>query len=228
MELCDGWIFFPCRILGRGDGVCRVRRQDDLRVEGVGWDESRRNRIRLAPLQVALRYFTPVAEVDLCGHATIACLGLLHTRNLLGGALLGAALGAEGIALTVLNLEGNRISADGLKLLSNALAAKASEHGLIDLNLSGNPCGDCAEGSCTDGMTALATLLRRDASITRLNLKYSGVGSDGLAMLARALRLNRTLIALQHTVRTDLVDRCVPLMEGLAAVMSRNARCCGL
>ena len=37
----------------------------------------------------ALRYFTPEAEVDLCGHATIACLGLLHTRHLLGGAKEG-------------------------------------------------------------------------------------------------------------------------------------------
>lgn len=37
----------------------------------------------------ALRYFTPEAEVDLCGHATIACLGLLHTRHLLSGATRG-------------------------------------------------------------------------------------------------------------------------------------------
>jgi PhzF family phenazine biosynthesis protein len=43
-----------------------------------------------ASVEVSLRYFTPVAEVDLCGHATIACLGLLHTRQLLCGASSGS------------------------------------------------------------------------------------------------------------------------------------------
>ena len=38
---------------------------------------------------VALRYFTPTDEVELCGHATIACIGLLHERRLLGGAKRG-------------------------------------------------------------------------------------------------------------------------------------------
>ena len=33
--------------------------------------------------ELSLRYFTPTAEVELCGHATIACLGLLHERGLL-------------------------------------------------------------------------------------------------------------------------------------------------
>lgn len=35
---------------------------------------------------VALRYFTPTDEVELCGHATVACIGHLHSRNLLHGA----------------------------------------------------------------------------------------------------------------------------------------------
>lgn len=35
--------------------------------------------------EISLRYFTPSMEVDLCGHATVACVGLLHERNLLGG-----------------------------------------------------------------------------------------------------------------------------------------------
>ena len=38
---------------------------------------------------VSLRYFTPVAEVELCGHATIACIGMLHERGLLNGARRG-------------------------------------------------------------------------------------------------------------------------------------------
>lgn len=39
---------------------------------------------------VALRYFTPAGEVDLCGHATVACLGHLSGEGLLPG---GAACG---------------------------------------------------------------------------------------------------------------------------------------
>ena len=37
MELCDGWcgILLPRRLLGRGDGVCRVIRLQGLRV-GTG------------------------------------------------------------------------------------------------------------------------------------------------------------------------------------------------
>ena len=39
---------------------------------------------------VALRYFTPTDEVELCGHATIACIGLLHELPLaFGGAKRG-------------------------------------------------------------------------------------------------------------------------------------------
>jgi len=34
-------------------------------------------------LEIALRYITPEEEVDLCGHATVACLGLLHEKGLL-------------------------------------------------------------------------------------------------------------------------------------------------
>lgn len=33
--------------------------------------------------QIALKYVTPGGEVDLCGHATVASLGYLHTQNLL-------------------------------------------------------------------------------------------------------------------------------------------------
>lgn len=38
-----------------------------------------------ASVVISLRYMTPLAEVDLCGYATIACLGLLHTSGRLGG-----------------------------------------------------------------------------------------------------------------------------------------------
>ena len=34
---------------------------------------------------ISLRYLTPLAEVDLCAHATIACLGLLHSSKRLAG-----------------------------------------------------------------------------------------------------------------------------------------------
>ena len=42
-----------------------------------------------ASVSVSLRYMTPLMEVDLCGHATIACLGLLHSRGRLGGVCQG-------------------------------------------------------------------------------------------------------------------------------------------
>ena len=42
-----------------------------------------------ASVSVSLRYMTPLMEVDLCGHATIACLGLLHSSGRLGGVCQG-------------------------------------------------------------------------------------------------------------------------------------------
>jgi PhzF family phenazine biosynthesis protein len=42
-----------------------------------------------ASVSISLRYMTPLAEVDLCGHATIACLGLLHASGRLGGTCQG-------------------------------------------------------------------------------------------------------------------------------------------
>eukprot|EP00931_Biecheleriopsis_adriatica_P083205 TRINITY_DN56764_c0_g1_i1.p1 TRINITY_DN56764_c0_g1~~TRINITY_DN56764_c0_g1_i1.p1 ORF type:complete len:300 (+),score=58.64 TRINITY_DN56764_c0_g1_i1:14-913(+) len=45
---------------------------------------------------VRLRYFTPEKEVDLCGHATIACMGLLHSQGLLSGATRGMLLTRAG------------------------------------------------------------------------------------------------------------------------------------
>lgn len=40
---------------------------------------------RLAPTEYLLRYFTPKAEVELCGHATIATFSLLHKLGLVEG-----------------------------------------------------------------------------------------------------------------------------------------------
>lgn len=42
-----------------------------------------------ASVSVSLRYMTPLMEVDLCGHATIGCLGLLHSSGRLGGICQG-------------------------------------------------------------------------------------------------------------------------------------------
>jgi PhzF family phenazine biosynthesis protein len=39
--------------------------------------------------EVTLRYFTPEGQVDVCGHATVACLGFLKERGLLNGSLEG-------------------------------------------------------------------------------------------------------------------------------------------
>lgn len=40
---------------------------------------------RLAPTEYHLRYFTPTAEVDLCGHATLATFSLLHSLGMAEG-----------------------------------------------------------------------------------------------------------------------------------------------
>lgn len=40
---------------------------------------------RLAPTEYHLRYFTPKAEVELCGHATIATFSLLHSLGMAEG-----------------------------------------------------------------------------------------------------------------------------------------------
>lgn len=40
---------------------------------------------RIAPTEYHLRYFTPKAEVELCGHATIATFSLLHSLGMVEG-----------------------------------------------------------------------------------------------------------------------------------------------
>lgn len=47
-------------------------------------------------VDIALRYITPTEEVDLCGHATVASLGLLYDRNLLLGATRGRLITRAG------------------------------------------------------------------------------------------------------------------------------------
>ncbi|NQF13121.1 PhzF family phenazine biosynthesis protein [Brevibacillus sp. HB1.3] len=61
-----------------------------------------------------LRYFTPVSEVDLCGHATIAAFGLMHS---LGLAKEGTSYKIETKA-GILDVD---ISSEGLVYLSQAL-----------------------------------------------------------------------------------------------------------
>ncbi|WP_136605691.1 PhzF family phenazine biosynthesis protein [Paenibacillus dokdonensis] len=61
-----------------------------------------------------IRYFTPASEVDLCGHATIAAFGLLHT---LGLAKKGTSYTIETKA-GILDID---ISPEGLVYLSQAL-----------------------------------------------------------------------------------------------------------
>ena len=42
-----------------------------------------------ASCDVSLRYFSPTDEVELSTHASVACIGVLHERNLLGGCRKG-------------------------------------------------------------------------------------------------------------------------------------------
>ena len=50
---------------------------------------------RLSPTEYHLRYFTPKAEVELCGHATIATFSLLHQMQLAEGECLCHTLAGD-------------------------------------------------------------------------------------------------------------------------------------
>lgn len=50
---------------------------------------------RLSPTEYHLRYFTPKAEVELCGHATIATFSLLHQMQLAKGECLCHTLAGD-------------------------------------------------------------------------------------------------------------------------------------
>ena len=50
---------------------------------------------RLSPTEYHLRYFTPKAEVDLCGHATIATFSLLYQMKLANGECLCHTLAGD-------------------------------------------------------------------------------------------------------------------------------------
>ena len=50
---------------------------------------------RLSPTQYHLRYFTPAAEVELCGHATVATFALLHKLGLAEGHCLCHTLAGD-------------------------------------------------------------------------------------------------------------------------------------
>lgn len=50
---------------------------------------------RLSPTQYHLRYFTPAAEVELCGHATVATFALLHKLGLAEGRCLCHTLAGD-------------------------------------------------------------------------------------------------------------------------------------
>ena len=50
---------------------------------------------RLSPTEYHLRYFTPKAEVELCGHATIATFSLLHQLRLAEGECLCHTLAGD-------------------------------------------------------------------------------------------------------------------------------------
>jgi predicted PhzF superfamily epimerase YddE/YHI9 len=79
--------------------------------------------------EVSLRYFTPIDEVELCGHATIACLGLLHERGLLGGARSGTLMtraGAVSFTIRTASTGPHLMADDALVLDPDGLAATAA------------------------------------------------------------------------------------------------------
>jgi PhzF family phenazine biosynthesis protein len=67
--------------------VLNGTRLSDLEMQKIAADLAHSETAFVLPSEVAdlrLRYFAPGKEVDLCGHATIASLHLLHERGLVG------------------------------------------------------------------------------------------------------------------------------------------------
>lgn len=84
-----------------------------------------------------------------------------------------------------LDLRGNRIGAEGAKVLADMLI---SPHSVASLCLEWNNVG-----YLDVGVEAIATALEADTKLVALDLRNNNVGPEGAKALARALRRNQTL-----------------------------------
>ncbi|MFA5263993.1 MAG: PhzF family phenazine biosynthesis protein [Opitutaceae bacterium] len=89
--------------------------------------------VRLAPGRHHLRWFTPRVEMDLCGHATLACAHVLFTE--LGEATMSIDFETRSGVLTILRLPDGKLEMD----FPSRPPSPASEAGALGLALGANP-----------------------------------------------------------------------------------------
>ena len=103
----------PAGVVLEGEELSLDASEMQLIAKELGFSETAfMEKSKLANYKIS--YFTPASEVDLCGHATIAAFGLMHS---LGLAEVGASYTIETKA-GILDVD---INSEGLVYLSQAL-----------------------------------------------------------------------------------------------------------
>ena len=92
----------------------------------------------------------------------------------LGGAPLGEMLSYSKLALAVLNLQGNKLGGQGLKMLCPGLKNSAS---ITSLSMADNGIGDSDED--LEALKALAAALVASQTLTHVDILYNRIGEKG-------------------------------------------------
>lgn len=106
------------------------------------------------------------------------CLGAPGARALLRPVLLGT------LALSSLDLSGNRLGDEGAEAVAEALSAAPAAQALRSLGLANNRVSAA-------GVETLAAAIRAAGCVERLDLSQNAVGEGGAAALARLLHAQR-------------------------------------
>ena len=119
----------------------------------------------------------------------------------LGGAPLGEMLSYSKLALAVLNLQGNKLGGQGLKMLCPGLKNSAS---ITSLSMADNGIGDSDED--LEALKALAAALVASQTLTHVDILYNRIGEKG----ANALLATFGPEGPPSKVRQLLVDSMLP------------------
>lgn len=168
----------PAGVVLLGDGVFPEARLMQLIAAELRYSETVFVR-QLAEREFALRYFTLLHEVELCGHATIAAFVLLHRKGLASGACLchtqAGALRVEAAERVMMQMAAPRIvstiseveplyRAVGLTGYRPALPVQVAYAGLADIML---PVSDLpALNALQPDMEAIAALTEHHGAVS--------------------------------------------------------------
>merc|ERR1719231_1095947 len=92
----------------------------------------------------------------------------------LGGAPLGEMLSYNRLALTVLNLQGNKLGGIGLKAMCPGMKASVS---ITSISLADNGIGNSDDDLAS--LKALATALMASQTLTHVDILYNRIGEKG-------------------------------------------------